>query len=98
MKYYSVDNLVEAMNISEFKAHNICEVLIASMISYRKNLYPKGQPLFAQNTSSIGQVSYRFNNAMKFYFAWVEKTFNEIFAGTKDGKLYIADTKNTHAK
>ncbi len=98
MKYLSVEKLVEAMNISEFKARNICEVLIASIISYRKNFYPKGRPLFAQNTYPNGHVFYRFSRAMKFYFAWVEKIFEEIFAETKDGKLYITDAMTKHAK
>ena len=98
MKYFSVEDLIKAMKISEFKARNICEVLIASMISYRKNFYPKGQPLFAQNTFSNGQVSYRFNNAMKFYFAWIEKFFKDIFNNTKDGKLYITDATTKRAK
>ena len=98
MKYLSIENLVRAMKISEFKARNICEVLIASMISYRKNFYPKGRPLFAQNTYPNGNVSYRFNNAIKFYFAWVEKLFKDIFDNTKDGKLYIADTTTKRAK
>ena len=97
-KYLSVDNLIAAMKISEFKARNICEVLIASMISYRKNFYPKGRPLFAQNTYPNGKVFYRFSRAMKFYFAWVEKIFEEIFAATKDGKLYIADATTKRAK
>ena len=97
-KYLSVDDLVSAMNISEFKARNICEVLIASMYSYRKIFNRNGHSIFAERTLPNSQVSYRFNNAMKFYFAWVEKTFNEIFDNTKDGKLYIADAKDTHAK
>ncbi|MBQ6298345.1 MAG: ATP-dependent DNA helicase RecQ [Selenomonadaceae bacterium] len=98
MKYLSVEDLVGAMKISEFKARNICEVLIASMISYRKNFYPKGHPLFAQDTSLSGQVYYRFNEAMKYYFAWVEKFFKEIFNDTKEGKLYISDATTKRAK
>ena len=35
---------------------------------------------------------------MKFYFAWVEKIFEEIIAATNDGKLYIADATTTRAK
>ncbi|MBR4151698.1 MAG: ATP-dependent DNA helicase RecQ [Selenomonadaceae bacterium] len=98
MKYTSVDNLVSAMKISEFKARNICEVLIASMDSYRKNFNHSGHSIFAQNTFSNGSVTYRFNEAMKFYFTWVEKIFNKIFDETKDGKLYIADATTTRAK
>ena len=97
-KYFSVDNLVEAMNISEFKARNICEILIASMDSYRKIFNRKGYSVFAVKTYPNGNVYYRFNAAIRFYFAWVEKIFNKIFDNTKDGKFYIADAATTQAK
>lgn len=97
-KYFSIDNLVAAMNISEFKARNICEILIASMDSYRKIFNRKGHSIFAAKTYSTGKVFYLFNTAMRFYFAWVEKIFNAILDETKDGKLYIADATATRAK
>ena len=97
-KYLSVENLVAAMNISEFKARNICEILIASMDSYRKIFNRKGHSIFAAKTYPNGIVYYRFNAAMRFYFAWVEKIFNKIFDETKDGKFYIADATTTQAK
>ena len=97
-KYFSIDNLVAAMNISEFKARNICEILIASMDSYRKIFNRKGHSIFAAKTHPNGRVHYLFNAAMRFYFAWVEKTFNEIFDETKNGKFYIADATTTRAK
>ena len=97
-KYFSIDNLVAAMNISEFKARNICEILIASMDSYRKIFNRKGHSIFAAKTYSTGKVFYLFNTAMRFYFAWVEKIFNAIFDETKDRKLYIADATATRAR
>ena len=98
MQYLSVDNLVSSMKISEFKARNICEILIASMDSYRKTFNRRGHSIFAAKTLPNGKVHYLFNTAMKFYFSWVEKIFNEIFEETKDGKLYIADATTTRAK
>lgn len=98
MKYLCVDDLIAAMNISKYKARNICEVLIAAMESYRKNFTRKTQALFAAKTMPNGRVYYLFNEAIRFYFAWVEKIFDKIIDATHDGQLYITNTTGKLAK
>mgnify|MGYP002623788845 CR=1 FL=1 len=97
-KYISVDDLIGGMSVSKYRARNICEVLIASMNTYRKNFNSKAQALFAERTMPNGKIYYRFNTAIRFYFAWVEKIFDRIIAETHDGQLYITDTAGKAAK
>ncbi|MBR0261216.1 MAG: ATP-dependent DNA helicase RecQ [Selenomonadaceae bacterium] len=97
-KYLSVDDLIAEMKISKYRAQNICEILIASMNSYRKNFNKKTYSIFAEKTYPNGSVHYLFNTAIRFYFNWVEKIFNEIVAETKDEILYITDANAERAK
>lgn len=98
MKYLCVDDLVATMSIPKYKARNICEVLIASMEAYVRNFTRKTQALFAIRTMPNGRVYYRFNNAIRFYFAWVEKIFSRIIDETRSGRLYITNTTGKAAK
>ncbi len=101
-KYISVEDLSEALasdkKISKYRAQNICEILIASMDSYRKNFNRKAHSIFAERTMPNGKSYYRFNTAMRFYFAWVEKFFNAVVDETKAGLLYITDANAGRAK
>ena len=99
--YTSVKDLSKKISgdkISEYRARNICEVLIASMSSYRKNFNPKMHSAFALKTMPDGNVRYRFNTAIRFYFYWVEKIFAKIVDETADGQLYIKDASSKRAK
>lgn len=101
MKYISVEDLSAKFvdkNISVYRAQNICEILIASMISYRKNFGRNVHSIFAEKTFPSGKVHYLFNTAVRFYFSWVEKIFARIVDETKNGQLYITNTTDNTAK
>ena len=101
MKYLSAENLSAKLvdeNISKYRAQNICEILIASMISFRKNFSRGAHSIFAEKTFPNGKIYYRFNTAVNSYFAWVEKIFARIVSETRDGQLYITNTADNAAK
>ena len=102
LKYISVEDLSDALaadkKISKYRAQNICEILIASMNSYRKKFNRKAHSIFAEKAMPNGKFYYRFNTAIRFYFNWVEKIFNAIVAETKDEFFYIADATAGRAK
>lgn len=101
MKYFSVEDLSAKFvdeNISALRAQNICEILIASIVSYRKNFSKSAQSLFAEKTFPNGKIYYLFNTAVRFYFAWVEKIFARIVDETSDGKFYITNAAGKAAK
>ena len=90
MKYLSVEDLSAKLldkKISKYRAQNICEILIASMISFRKNFAKGAHSIFAEKTFPNGKIYYRFNTAVNFYFAWLEKIFVRIVSETRDGQL-----------
>lgn len=88
MKYVSADDLSTKLvdeKISKYRAQNICDILIASMDSYRKNFGKSAHSIFAEKTMPNGRTYYRFNAAIRFYFAWVEKFFSRIVDETRGG-------------
>lgn len=101
MKYLSADDLTAALadgKISKYRAQNICEILLASTDSFRKNFSRGNVSLFAEKTFPNGLVRYRFNAAMRLYFAWVEKTFNALVDGTRNGQFYVTNAASIRAK
>lgn len=91
IKYVSVEDLSAEFvdeKISKYRARNICEILIASIISYRKNFSRSTKALFAEKFFANGKTRYLFNTAIRFYFAWVEKIFAKIIDETEDNQLY----------
>lgn len=102
MKYISIDKLKAEIaadkKISEYRARNICEVLIASINLYRKKFNNRMYSMLAEKTFPNGEISYRFNVAIKSYFAWVEKIFERIVDETRDGQFYITNAASKSAK
>lgn len=101
MKYLSADDLSAALvdeKISKYRAQSICDILIASMDAYRKNFAKGAHSIFAEKTMPNGRVYYRFNTAIRFYFAWVEKIFARIVEETHDGQFYITNATSDKAK
>ena len=79
-KIFSVDELRARLfgeKIPEYKARNICEVLLAAADSYNKNFYSGAAQMFMKHFGGAG-FGYRFNNAIKNFFKWVEKIFAEL--------------------
>ncbi len=92
-KIISVDDLRTQLfgaRVSEFKARNTCEVLLSAADAYGKNFYTGGATLFMKHFAG-GSFGYRFNPAIKIFFAWVERIFNALIDGTVDDKFFITD-------
>lgn len=88
----------ECNHIGKYKALAICEVVIASMDTYRKN-FNKGSGTIAQEKTTVsGKTKYQFNVAVNSYFNWVENVFRKIENQTIDGKLYLVNDRGVKAK
>ena len=85
-------------HFNKYKARAICEVLIASMDSYRKNFAKSTAPIVSEKNTKDGLTKYQFNVAVNSYFKWVEDGYNRIVKDTKDGKLYLADSNGASCR
>lgn len=81
--------LVDGCNMSKYKAQTICEVVLASMDSYRKNFAKSTSPIAQEKTTIEGKTKYQFNVAVNSYFQWVETGFRKVINETKDEQLYL---------
>lgn len=90
------DVLVAECGMSSYKARAVCEVVIASMDSYRKKFSRDLQMIYQERTTNSGNSSYRFDNAVNSYFNWVRKIYDLIVQKTKDGELYLVNDAGNH--
>ncbi len=101
-EHTAVSEISEAIanecNISVYKAQAICEVIIASMDSYRKNFARTTSPIAQEKTTTAGKTKYQFNVAVNSYFQWVEGGVRKIEKETKDGCLYLINDNGNKAK
>lgn len=101
-KYASIDDIAKTLemncNIGKYKALAICEVIIASMDSYRKNFSKTMMPIIKERSDNNGNINYQFNVAVNTYFNWVEKGFNDIVQSVEDNMLYLINDNNTKTK
>lgn len=93
-----VETLVNYCGINKYKAQTICEVVLASMDSYRKSFARTSSPIAQEKTTIEGKVKYQFNVAVNSYFQWIESGFRKIENETKDGKLYLINDKSNRTK
>lgn len=84
--------------INKYKAQTICEVVIASMDSYRKNFARLSSPIVLEKTTTGGITKYQFNVAVNSYFGWVENGLGKVERETKDGKLYLINDNGNITK
>ncbi|MCH5250628.1 MAG: ATP-dependent DNA helicase RecQ [Lachnospiraceae bacterium] len=84
--------------INKYKAQAICEVVIASMDSYRKNFAKSSSPIALEKTTTVGRTKYQFNVAVNSYFNWVENGFGKVERETKEGKLYLINDSGNRTK
>ena len=84
--------------MNKYKAQAICEVIIASMDSYRKNFARTATPIAQEKTTTAGVTKYQFNVAVNSYFKWVENGLQKIENGTTDGKLYLINDGGNKTK
>ena len=76
---------------SEYKAQTICEVVIASIDSYRKEFTKTHASIVKDRTTIDAKRSYQFNPAVHEFFKWVDKGLNMIESDTSGGKLYLVN-------
>lgn len=88
-----VESLSSSCGISKYKAQTICEVVITSMDSYRKNFAKTTVPIAQEKTTIDGKTKYQFNVAVNSYFSWVETGLRKIESETRDGQLYLINDK-----
>lgn len=88
-----INELVEKLSISMYKAQTISEVLIASMDTYRKKVTKDTSPIVKEKSENNGVIKYQFNVAVNSYMNWVEKMFRKIINSTRRGKLYLINDK-----
>ncbi len=92
------DALVEECGINKYKARTICEVVIASMDSYRKGFARTSTPIALEKTNTEGRTKYQFNVAVNSYFSWVEKGLKSVEKETRDGVLYLINDSGNKTK
>lgn len=92
------DILTETCKVGKYKAKAICEVVIASMDSYRKNFAKSTAPIATEKTTTAGFIKYQFNVAVNSYFQWVETGFKRIISDTDNGELYLINDNGNKTK
>lgn len=93
-----VDEISHSCGLSKYKAQTICEVVITSMDSYRKNFARTATPIVLERTTNDGKTKYQFNVAVNSYFQWVESGLRKIETETNEGHLYIINDNGKRAK
>lgn len=86
-----VDSMVTDCKINKYKAQAICEVIIASMDSYRKRFAKSSSPIVQEKTTTSGTTKYQFNVAVNSYFKWVENGMKSIELEVCEGELYLIE-------
>lgn len=93
-----VEVLENTCGVRKYKARAICEVIIASMDSYRKNFARTTTPIAIEKTTTSGSTKYQFNVAVNSYFSWVEKNYKKILTEISDGELYLMNEAGNSTK
>lgn len=90
--------LEKTIGVRKYKARAICEVIIASMDSYRKNYARTTTPIAIEKTTTAGNTKYQFNVAVNSYFNWVEKNYKKILTEVSEGELYLINEPGNSTK
>lgn len=90
--------LEKTIGVRKYKARAICEVIIASMDSYRKNYARTSTPIAIEKTTTAGNTKYQFNVAVNSYFNWVEKNYKKISTEVSAGELYLINEPGNSTK
>ena len=93
-----VENLQKNCGIGKYKAQAICEVVISSMDSYRKNFAKTSSPIAIEKATTEGKIKYQFNVAVNSYFRWIEMGFQKIVKETVDGELHLINDNGNKTK
>lgn len=84
--------------ISKYKAQTVCDVMLASMVTYRKKFSSFTSPIVKEHSSTSGIAKYQFEVAASFYFKWVEEGLRRIEKNTHNGQLYLVDDSGNTTK
>lgn len=90
--------LTASCQINKYKAQTICEVVLASMDSYRKNFARTTSPIVLEKATTSGITKYQFNVAVNSYFRWIESGFKKIEAETQNNQLYLINDSGKRTK
>lgn len=93
-----VKHLEMKCKINKYRAQAICEVVIASMDSYRKNFAKSTSPIVQEKTTVDGKTKYQFNTAVNLYFQWVESRLRKVESEIYNSQLYITNDHSNRAK
>lgn len=93
-----IKELENRCGINKYKAQSICEVVIASMDSYRKNFAKSTAPIALEKTTTEGRTKYQFNVAVNSYFQWVETRMRNIESSIVNGKLFLINDNGNRTK
>lgn len=80
------------MQDHRYQLLNFCEVLLASINTYRREFTKTLQPILATRVTRSGRETFQFRTAIRHYFQWVEKWKNQIFL-QKNGNMYLVNRK-----
>lgn len=102
-EHTAVSEIAEALkegcpHIGKYKAEAICEVIIASMDSYRKYFAKSSSTIAREKTTVDGKTKYQFDVAVDSYFQWVESGFYKIQKENDEGKLYLINDTRIRTK
>lgn len=93
-----VIELAEESGVSKYKAQAICQVVIASMDSYRRKFSNVTTPIVRERSLKNGITKYQFHIAVNNYFRWVERGFRKVISETKGNHLYLINDKTNSLK
>lgn len=93
-----VDNLENECHISRYKAQLICDVIFASMDSYRGNFSKTAESIHQKKELNNGVIKYQFKTAIESYFSWVEKSYEKIISRIDNNFLYAINENEGYAK
>jgi ATP-dependent DNA helicase RecQ len=94
--FYSEDELTEKLlsvsSVNKYRAKNIIEVLISSMMLYQKDfLNSLSARIYSAKPLKNGNIKYRFSNVVNSYFKWIEKSFTYIIESVVDNVMYLIE-------
>lgn len=89
------DKLIGLTKLNKYRARNIMEILVASMLLYNKDFGSSLQSrIFSSKLLKNGTMKYRFSNVVSSYFKWIEKNFDYIRENIVDDTIYLVEDNN----
>ena len=95
-----IEEMAEALtnetNLTTYKARTICEVIIASMETYRRRYSKSATPAITVQHDNSGTPRYSFSVSVNSFFAWLDRQYETIREQTnRDNELYLINDGGT---